>query len=287
MPELPEVETIRIALASALEGKTITHAKTFRPDLRFPLPTNFAQKLHQRRITRVTRWSKYLLLGLDNHQWWLIHLGMSGQCLIVDPDTTQPTKHDHVLVNFDDDLQLLYRDPRRFGMMDLLTDPATHPPLKRLGREAILTPGTHPDARRKKALDSDYLAQIFAKRHQAIKQTLFDQRLIAGLGNIYINEILWRAGIHPETPGHAIPTQLIPPLLEATVSTLHEALAAGGSSLKDFRQTNGQSGYFQHQWNVYGHDGEKCAMIPCKGIIEKDTLHGRATYFCPVHQTLF
>lgn len=283
MPELPEVETVRISLAEQLCGRTITQARAYRADLRFPFPENFAERLVGACVTAVYRWSKYLLLELDSGQYWLIHLGMSGQCRLVTPQDA-PQKHDHLEVDFSENLRLHYRDPRRFGFMNLLDIPEQYPAFARLGREAIITSGTYPAAVNAGAVDADYIQQSCVGKRSSIKQFLFDQSIVAGLGNIYINEILWLVGIDPRTPCQNIPSQLFTPLAAAITEVLEQALRSGGSSLKDFVDTDGSLGYFQHEWKVYDRVGQGCTKPSCNGEIQRCVQNNRASFFCPEHQ---
>ncbi len=287
MPELPEVETVRISLAEQLCGQRIARAETYRADLRFAFPENFSERLAGATVDAVYRWSKYLLLSLNNGTfYWLIHLGMSGQCRLVTKQD-MPEKHDHLQVDFSNGVRLYYRDPRRFGFMDVLEKPERYPALTRLGREAILTVGTYPAALASGVVDAEYLRQHCANKRTSIKQFLFDQSIIAGLGNIYINEALWLVGIDPRTPCHAIPHQLFTPLATAIVEILEKALDSGGSSLKDFVDTDGSLGYFQHEWQVYDRAGQLCAKPACSGEIQRLVQNNRASFFCPAHQVRF
>ena len=287
MPELPEVETVRVSLAEHLKGRTIRRAQTYRADLRFPFPDSFTERLVGMTVSAVYRWSKYLLLELNQGVlYWLIHLGMSGQCHLVKYHDAAE-KHDHLEVDFSDNIRLHYRDPRRFGFMDLLETPQQYPALARLGREAILTSGTFPVAARCGAADVEYLKKQSAGKRTNIKQFLFDQSIIAGLGNIYINEVLWLVGIDPRTPCQTIPQQLFTPLAAAITEVLEKALLSGGSSLRDFVNTDGSLGYFQHEWNVYDRAGQPCARTGCTGQIQRCVQNNRASFFCPEHQIRF
>ncbi len=287
MPELPEVETVRVSLAEQLCGQTIESARTYRANLRFPFPENFSDRLAGATISAVYRWSKYLLLSLNNGKlFWLVHLGMSGQCRLVTKQD-QPEKHDHLEVDFSGNLRLHYRDPRRFGFMDLLESPENYPALARLGREAILTSGTYPFAADRGAIDADYLYRHCTDKRTSIKQGLFDQGIVAGLGNIYINEVLWQVGIDPRTPCHGVPQQLFTPLADSIADVLENAVLSGGSSLKDFVNTDGSLGYFQHEWNVYDRGGHACRKTGCTGEIQRCVQNNRASFFCPIHQVKF
>lgn len=290
MPELPEVETVRRSLDEKLCGARITNAETLRRDLRYPFPKNFSDKLVGCRITRVYRWAKYLLLELatptNQTTYWLIHLGMSGQCRLLS-EKEASEKHDHLQVDFDHGVRLHYRDPRRFGFMDWLEDLDTYRPFVEMGREAIFCSGTHPLARARGEIDGAYLKAQLASRRCSIKQALLDQRVVAGLGNIYINEALWSVGVHPCATAKNLPGQLFPALVESIHHTLQLAIQSGGSSLRDFVHTDGALGYFQHEWNVYALAGQPCKKAGCDGIIAQEKQQGRSSFFCPKHQRLF
>ena len=288
MPELPEVETVRAGL-TCLEGATIRGVECRRDTLRYALPRQFADRLIGRRLEKVERVAKYLLLRFADQGYALVHLGMTGQCLVHDRLVNVPEKHDHIMVHWQDDTakswQLVYRDPRRFGYWDLLDDPQQYPALTRMGREAIFTAGTAAFARQRGVADGAYLSRALACSHQAIKQLLLDQRVIAGLGNIYALEALWQAGIHPFSRASAVPKAKIDALCAAITVILQRAIEAGGSSLRDFVNSQGASGYFQHQWSVYQRENQPCTL--CHGTIISQAQGGRRSFFCVTHQQLF
>jgi len=268
MPELPEVETVRRGLAPALEGRTITRVEQNRADLRIPFPDGFAQKLTGRRIIEIGRRAKYLLLHLDNSTIWLIHLGMSGRVLVDRATDAANKKHDHLVVFFDDGKRLVYHDARRFGLMTLLdaAESETHPLLSHLGPEPLAA-----------GFDAAYLSGRMQGKKIDIKQCVMDQRVVVGVGNIYACEALHRARTSPFVPAsHVAPD--CGPLVEAIRVILQEAIASGGSTLRDYVRSSGDIGYFQHAFRVYGREGEACTT--CKTPIERKVQGGRPTFFC-------
>ncbi len=282
MPELPEVETVRRGLTPAMEGQVIAQAQVNRPDLRWPFPDRMADRLTGKTVLNLRRRSKYILADLSSGETLLIHLGMSGRMLISgDPlgqfahDHPAPEKHDHVVLNMASGARITFNDPRRFGAMDLL-DTATaeaHPLLAKLGPEPL---GNE--------FSEEYLAEAFVGRKTPVKTALLDQRIIAGLGNIYVCETLYRARISPKRRAGDISTRRVHTLVPIIREVLRDAIKAGGSSLKDFRQTGGELGYFQHQFDVYGREGEGCRSEGCKGTIGRITQSGRSTFLCDLCQ---
>ena len=275
MPELPEVETVMLGLAGALAGRRLARVEQRRADLRFPLPERFAARLQGRRIEGFDRRAKYILAALDDGMTWLSHLGMSGRMMLGEGPAPEPDRHDHLIVETDDGQHLIYRDARRFGFMDLIAAGALaeHPRLAGLGIEPL---GPELTGRRLRAL--------FAGRRAPLKAALLDQRRIAGLGNIYVCEALNRARLHPDRPSGGLSAAEARALAKAVRAVLEQAVAAGGSSLRDYVQASGELGYFQHSWRVYGREGCPC---PCgrKGVIVQRTVQsGRSTFFCPVCQ---
>ena len=279
MPELPEVETVRRGLAPAMEGARIAVAHVRRPDLRWPFPPNMAERLAGARVERLRRRSKYILGDLDTGESLLIHLGMSGRMTVSgDPlghfvhDHPAQEKHDHVVFDMDTGARVTFNDPRRFGMIDLVAtaDADTHPLLAKLGPEPLGN-----------AFDEATLAAAFEGRKAPVKAALLDQRIVAGLGNIYVCEVLHRAGIHPARQAGAISRARVARLVPMIRDVLDEAIAAGGSSLRDFRQAGGELGYFQHNFRVYDREGAPCDTPDCRGVITRIVQSGRSTYFCP------
>lgn len=286
MPELPEVETVRRGLEPALAGARLSRVRANRPDLRFPLPEGFVQRLTGAKILRLERRAKYLLAPLDRGDTLVMHLGMTGRFEIAAPEgSTRPgdfarevrpdDKHAHVVFETEDGATVTYYDPRRFGFMDLIaTDRLDrHPWFAAMGPEPLSD-----------AFDAKVLVKAFAGRKQGPKTLLLDQKTVAGLGNIYVCEALHRAHISPFKPSGQIAGKRVAPLVEAVKAVLEEAVEAGGSSLKDFAAANGALGYFQHRFRVYDREGDPCPTPGCKGVIERQVQAGRSTFFCPVCQ---
>ncbi|MCF6304569.1 MAG: bifunctional DNA-formamidopyrimidine glycosylase/DNA-(apurinic or apyrimidinic site) lyase [Rhodobacteraceae bacterium] len=274
MPELPEVETVRRGLEPAMAGFVITQADIRRPDLRWPFPANMAARLSGKKVERLRRRSKYILADLDSRETLIIHLGMSGRMLI-ETIQTAPEKHDHVILDMSGGARIIFNDARRFGAMDLCdTDSVEqHKMLASLGPEPL---GNH--------FDADYLFARFKNRKMPIKSALLDQRIIAGLGNIYVCEALWRAKIAPQTLAGDLSEQTVSELVPIIRTVLQDAIKAGGSSLKDYRQTNGELGYFQHSFAVYGRENSPCQRPDCDGEIQRFAQSGRSTFHCPTCQ---
>jgi formamidopyrimidine-DNA glycosylase len=287
MPELPEVETVRGGLAPVLEGRRLARVEARRPDLRFPLPLNFVQALTGAEVVRLDRRAKYLLARLDREDTLVMHLGMSGRFEIArgegaerpgdfhyapDPDP----KHAHVVFETDAGAKVTYYDPRRFGYMALVNTATLdlHPWFAGLGPEPL-----------SEAFDADHLKHAFAGRKQGPKTLLLDQRIVAGLGNIYVCEALHRARISPFKAAGRISKPRLVRLVEAIKAVLAEAIAAGGSTLRDYAQADGALGYFQHRFRVYDREGRPCPNQGCAGVIARRVQAGRSTFYCPVCQT--
>lgn len=265
MPELPEVETVARGLARIWEGRRFARVEARRPDLRRPFPEDLGQRLTGARIERVGRRAKYGLVETDRGDTLIFHLGMSGRMRL---DPVEIEKHDHVLFTTDEGHVVAFNDARRFGSLDL-TETATldaHPLLAGLGPEPLgpeLTP--------------KHLADAFADRIAPAKALLLDQRVVAGLGNIYVCEALHIAGVHPERPGGKVRRAEIEKLVPAIREVLTQAIEAGGSTLRDYAQVDGELGYFQKQWRVYGREDEACPTCakPVKRIVQS----GRSSFF--------
>lgn len=281
MPELPEVETVRRGLLPAMEGRLIERAEVNRPDLRWPLPERMAERLTGARVLALRRRSKYILADLSTGETLLIHLGMSGRMLVSGitlgaffHEHPAPEKHDHVVLHLEGGARVTFNDARRFGAMDLLPTATaeSHPLLVEIGPEPLGN-----------AFNGSYLAARLKGRNTPIKSALLDQHLVAGLGNIYVCETLYRAGIHParRAADVASPQDLVPIIRDV----LAEAIEAGGSSLKDYRRTDGELGYFQKAFAVYGREGEPCLTPGCTSIIARIVQSGRSSFFCPTCQT--
>lgn len=278
MPELPEVETVRCGLAPAMEGHVIEKADIRRPDLRFALPERMAERLTGARVVLLRRRSKYILADLSTDETLLIHLGMSGRMLISghvqgDFHHTHPTpaKHDHIVLDMSGGARITFNDARRFGAMDLMAtkDADRHWLLKDIGPEPL---GND--------FHEEYLINRLKGRATAIKSALLDQRLVAGLGNIYVCEVLFRARIDPRRKAGQISARRIAGLVPIIRDVLSEAITAGGSSLRDYRRTDGELGYFQHSFQVYGREGAPCVSPGCTGHVARTTQSGRSTFFC-------
>jgi formamidopyrimidine-DNA glycosylase len=283
MPELPEVETVRRGLIPAMEGQVIARARVNRPDLRWPFPPNMAARLTGQRVLGLRRRSKYILADLASGETLLIHLGMSGRMLISGAvlgdfhrDHPAPAKHDHVVLDMAGGARVTFNDARRFGAMDLMPTATAdqHPLLAALGPEPLGN-----------GFDEAYLVARLKDRNTPIKSALLDQRMVAGLGNIYVCEVLFRAGIHPARKAGQIAAKHLSELVPIIRLVLEEAITAGGSSLRDFRQADGELGYFQHRFQVYDREGDACATPGCKGTIVRLVQSGRSSFYCPACQT--
>lgn len=282
MPELPEVETVRRGLLPAMEGRAIARADVNRPDLRWPLPERMAERLAGQRVLRLRRRSKFILADLASGETLLVHLGMSGRMLVSGVRLGEffhphpaPEKHDHVVLHMEGGARVTFNDARRFGAMDLVATEAAeaHPLLAALGPEPLGN-----------GFNEAYLAGRLAGRGMPVKAALLDQRIVAGLGNIYVCEALNRARISPRRKagnlGDARIARLVPEIREV----LREAIAAGGSSLRDHRQADGELGYFQHDFRAYGREGQPCRGADCRGVIARIVQSGRSTFFCTACQ---
>lgn len=275
MPELPEVETIRLGLLPHLEGKRVRLAKTFSPKLRIPIPKEFSTRLTGRKIEALRRRAKYIVMDIDNGWSLLLHLGMSGQVLISRLDSRtpfQPEKHEHFVIETEAGIRLTYRDPRRFGLVTFAktNELDQHPLLAHLGAEPLSN-----------SFNGPVLKAALAGRSVNIKQALLDQKVVAGLGNIYVSEALYRAGIHPGRRAGAISLARVEGLSRTIRAVLGEALQSGGSSLKDYVHIDGGLGYFQHRFDVYGRTGEACRRKSCRGTIRRIVQGARSTFYCP------
>lgn len=282
MPELPEVETVRRGLAPHLEGRRITAVRLNRPDLRFPFPPRFVERLAGRVILPLMRRAKYLLVPLDHGETLVIHLGMSGRVLIETKvrrdqlgefhhENGRLPQHDHVVFTLEGETTVIFNDPRRFGFMLLEQSEAleTHPTFAGLGVEPLGN-----------AFSGSHLLARFAGRRTPMKLALLDQHHVAGLGNIYVCEALHRAGISPMRLAATLTAAEAERLAAEIRAVLEEAIAAGGSTLKDYRHEDGSLGYFQHAFRVYDREDEPCPMPGCGGTIKRSVQGGRSTFFC-------
>ena len=296
MPELPEVETVRRGLEPYVTGARIDRVALKRKDLRFPFPEGFAEALEGATIDGAARRAKYLLFRLTTREGssrtWLSHLGMTGTYRFEDfrfkepsryYEPTEDRKHDHLVLELTHPehgaMKLIYNDARRFGFMDLFADDSASPYLNDLGPEPLSN-----------AFNAAEMAERFQGRKAPMKAVLLDQRVVAGLGNIYVSEALHRAHIRPDLPAARLvlksgaPSKRLEDLADGVRTVLIEAIDAGGSTLRDFRAADGNSGYFQHRFAVYDREGEPCPTPGCKGVIERIVQSGRSTFFCPVCQ---
>jgi formamidopyrimidine-DNA glycosylase len=279
MPELPEVETVRRGLLPVMEGRVIAHAQLNRPDLRWPLPDRMAERLTGARVLSLRRRSKYILADLSTGESLLIHLGMSGRMLVSGAqigsfhhDHPVPQKHDHVVLEMEGGARVTFNDARRFGAMDLMPTATaeTHPLLAKLGPEPLGN-----------AFDESYLAGALAGRRTPLKSALLDQHLIAGLGNIYVCEVLFRARLSPRILAGDLGADSAGALVPIIRQVLAEAIEAGGSSLRDYRQADGELGYFQHSFQVYDREGQPCLTPGCSGTVARIVQSGRSSFYCP------
>ncbi len=277
MPELPEVETVRRGLVPVLEGRRLIRVIARRADLRRPLPPDLGQRLTGRRVERLERRAKYLLWRIEGGDVVILHLGMSGRVKVFTADPPPEERHDHLIFETEDGAVVRFCDPRRFGSLDLTTADALmdHPLLRDLGSEPLVP-----------EFDATYLARRMKGKTGPIKASLMDQRVIAGLGNIYVCEALFRAGISPLRRAGTIAGLRAERLVVAIRSVLGEAIAAGGSSLRDHRRPDGELGYFQHSFAVYDREGQACpacAKDRCPGV-RRIVQSGRSTFYCSARQ---
>jgi formamidopyrimidine-DNA glycosylase len=274
MPELPEVETVRQGLAPVFEGRRIARVLQRRPDLRYPLPARFAARLEGRRVERLDRRAKYILARLENGEVLLVHLGMSGRFTVHAPQSGADLgAHDHVVFDMEDGTRIVYSDHRRFGFMDLIagTSLEANAHLAELGPEPLGN-----------GFSGAVLAARLKGRRAPVKAALLDQRTVAGLGNIYVCEALHRAGLAPtRIAASAATPRRSEDLACAIRAVLNEAIAAGGSTLRDYARTDGELGYFQHAFAVYGREGEPCSKAGCGGTVRRIVQSGRSTFYCP------
>jgi len=284
MPELPEVETVCRGLAGVLEGHRLLRVVLRRKDLRIPFPPRLAARLTGRKVEQIRRRAKYMLVDLDGGEVLIIHLGMSGR-MVIDKHGSPPEKHDHVILTTDDGVEIRFNDPRRFGLMTLAPREglAKHKLFHHLGPDPLtdeFTPAS--------------LSATLKGRKTSIKAALLDQRIVVGVGNIYACESLYRAGISPLRKAGTVAGVRAERLVPAIKAVLFEAIAAGGSSLRDHVQPSGELGYFQHAWKVYGREGESCACAggasgrkggnKGMGVVRRITQGGRSTFYCPACQ---
>ena len=279
MPELPEVETVRRGLSPVMQGQRIAQAQVNRPDLRFPLPPRMADRLTGATVLALRRRSKYILADLSTGETLLIHLGMSGRMLVSGTmlgqfhhDHPAPLKHDHVVLTMEGGARITFNDARRFGAMDLMPTATAeaHPLLAGLGPEPLGN-----------GFSESYLAARLDGKLTPIKAALLDQSIVAGLGNIYVAEALFRSGISPRRLAGNLGPQRVARLVPVIRNVLSEAIDAGGSSLRNYRQADGELGYFQHSFQVYDREGQACTAPGCGGSIARIVQSGRSSFYCP------
>ena len=279
MPELPEVETVVRGLRPKLEGRRLIRVEQRRKDLRFPLPSDFARRLTGRRIESIGRRGKYILVSLDGGEILLAHLGMSGRMLLGRDPARASDRHDHIVFHTDAGDEIRYNDARRFGMMDLVAAEALdeHRLLRGMGPEPLSN-----------AFNGPELAARLKGKRSPIKAALLDQKVVAGLGNIYVCEALFFAGLSPRRQAYTVQGGRAEVLARAIRDVLTRAVAAGGSSLRDYVQADGELGYFQHEWAVYDREGEACPDCRCRpeltGGIRRLVQSSRSTFYCPTRQ---
>jgi formamidopyrimidine-DNA glycosylase len=292
MPELPEVETVRRGLAPVMEGARFLKVEANRPDLRRPFPKDFVKRLTGKTVTGLGRRAKYLLADLSSGDVLMMHLGMSGSFRVAaDGHAKRPGKfhhkrsearaHDHVVFHMSSGAQVIFNDPRRFGLMLLVprTQLAEHPLMREVGPEPLGN-----------AFDGAMLAGACAGKKTSLKAALSDQKVVAGLGNIYVCEALHRALLSPKRRASTLadrrgaPTERAERLVEAIKAVLNDAIAAGGSSLRDHRRTDGELGEFQHNFRVYDREGQRCVTPGCPGTVKRIVQGGRSTFFCATCQ---
>lgn len=279
MPELPEVETVRQGLIPVLEGRIIARATAYRPDLRFPLPINLSDAVSGATVIGIERRAKYLLMRLNikggDDMILLSHLGMSGRYRVYTDPAPALEAHDHVEFVTDQGVTIRYNDPRRFGFIDLfrVADAPSHKFLAGIGPEPLSN-----------AFDGPELAKRLGDRRTSIKAALLDQRVVAGVGNIYACEALYRAGLSPKRMAKTVKGGRADKLALSVRNVLNEAIAAGGSSLRDHRQTSGELGYFQHNFAVYGRAGEPCRGCDGANAVKQIVQTGRSTFYCSACQ---
>ena len=285
MPELPEVETVRRGLTPVLEGARLSRVRINRPDLRFPFPERFVERLDGATVLRIDRRAKYLLMPLSTGETWITHLGMTGRftldgTLLGEFEEAAPIagKHEHFsgcAIRDGAATRIGYADARRFGFMGLIATDLieAHPWFAGLGPEPLGN-----------GFSGAHLVEAFAGKKQNIKVSLLDQRIVAGPGNIYVCEALYRARISPLTPAGKVSRPQLERLATEVRQVLADAIVAGGSTLKDFANVEGGQGYFQHRFDVYGREGEPCRTAGCSGVVARLVQGGRSTFFCPVCQ---
>ena len=272
MPELPEIETVKLGLEKTVLGSVIVSTKIFRRDLRFPIEERFEKLILNKRVLAVGRRSKYILIFLNNKTTLVLHLGMSGKINVkIENEIDYPAKkHDHLILSFDNGFILIYNDPRRFGFVEIIEgDYNNYRRFKHIGIEPLL-----------KQFDGKYMWARIKNSTRTLKNILMDQKMVAGLGNIYVSEALWDSQIIPTRVGQNMSLGDCKKLVRSIKKVLGKAINFGGTTLKDYRQVGGEVGYFQNNLQVYGKAGKKCCRQKCQGTIKRAILNGRSTYYC-------
>jgi formamidopyrimidine-DNA glycosylase len=275
MPELPEVETVVRGLRGKLEGRRLRRVEARRRDLRIALPTDLAERMTGRRVLAVRRRAKYILLDLDDGTTVIMHLGMSGRILMTQGRPNAIERHDHLLIETEDDVFLRLNDARRFGLVTLAprAELDRHRLFQHLGPEPL-----------EDGFDGGTLSAALAGRRTPIKAALLDQQTVVGVGNIYACEALFHAGLSPRRLAATVQGERAARLVKAIKAVLLKAIAAGGSSLRDHVQPSGELGYFQHEWAVYGREGEPCPDCDCKSAVRRLVQSNRSTFYCAKRQ---
>ena len=272
MPELPEIETVKLGLEKTVLGSVIISTKISRRDLRFPIEEKFEKLILNKRVLAVGRRSKYILLFLNNKTTLVLHLGMSGKINVIIKNESDylAKKHDHIIMEFDNGFILIYNDPRRFGFVEALEgDYNNYWRFKHIGIEPL-----------SKMFDGKYLCTKIKKSSRTLKNILMDQKMLAGLGNIYVSEALWDSQIIPTRVGENMSLVDCKKLARSIKKVLGKAIKFGGTTLKDYRQIGGEVGYFQNELQVYGKEGQKCCRRKCQGTVKRAILNGRSTFYC-------
>lgn len=274
MPELPEVETVRVGLVGAVLGKRVQDVCINRYDLRLPVPDDFRQVFTGQVIDELSRRGKYIIFNLSSGAQAVLHLGMSGRIRIFEAgEDYTPRKHDHILMTLDDSTRFVFEDPRRFGMFYLAQkDYRDEKPFSLMGPEPL------------EAWSGEDLFNRLSGKRSTIKSALLDQRVVSGLGNIYVCEALYDSFIDPRREAGSVTEKECGLLVKSSRAVLERAIRAGGSTLKDYQKTDGSLGYFQHQFLVYDQEGESCSRDGCCGEIKRVVQSGRSSFFCPVCQ---
>ena len=276
MPELPEIETVKLGLEKTVLGSVIKSTKIFRRDLRFPIEEKFEKTISNKKVLGIGRRSKYLLIFLNEKKTMILHLGMSGKINLSINNKSEyiVKKHDHFIISFDSGLTLIYNDPRRFGFIETIEgDHNTYRRFRHIGIEPL-----------SKKFDEKYLWAKIKNSSRTLKNILMDQKIVAGLGNIYVSEALWDCQIIPTRVGRNMSLVDCKKLVVSIKKVLVKAIKFGGTTLKDYRQLGGEVGYFQNKLQVYGRERQTCCRGKCKGVVKKVILNGRSTFYCALCQ---